>query len=206
MVVMVDLGEVAQLRRGQFLLYRQEPHLARSRAQPGEAVGQAAEHQRSGPAVSAPPTRHGALSACPSTRSAARPPAVPAGRQPAGQPAKRRPASSGHASPPPVRPRLPDRRAVSISARRRIPPLGRQHGLDMVTDHWCSLEVGWFANVVAWFKPGAEGARRTSAQATDSGDCATDPRGLGYRSRDQGTWYAPLLPGAQLVHLGTPPP
>ena len=40
MVVMVDLGEAAQLHRGQFLLYRQEPQLARSSTQPGEAVGQ----------------------------------------------------------------------------------------------------------------------------------------------------------------------
>jgi hypothetical protein len=40
MIVMVDVGEVAQLRRGQFPLRRQEPHPAGSGTQPGEAVGQ----------------------------------------------------------------------------------------------------------------------------------------------------------------------
>jgi hypothetical protein len=39
-VMVVDLGEVAQLRRGQFLLWRQEPQLAGLGAQPGEAIGQ----------------------------------------------------------------------------------------------------------------------------------------------------------------------
>jgi len=38
-VVVVEVGEVAQLRRGQFFLSRQESHLAGCVAQPGEAVG-----------------------------------------------------------------------------------------------------------------------------------------------------------------------
>jgi hypothetical protein len=40
MVVMVNLGEIAQLRRGQFPLRRQKPRLTRSGTQPGEPVGQ----------------------------------------------------------------------------------------------------------------------------------------------------------------------
>jgi hypothetical protein len=39
MVVVVDVGEVAQLGGGQFVLSGQEAHLARSGTQPGEAVG-----------------------------------------------------------------------------------------------------------------------------------------------------------------------
>jgi hypothetical protein len=40
MVVVVDVGEVAQLRRRQFFLHAQEPHLPRCGAEPGEAVGE----------------------------------------------------------------------------------------------------------------------------------------------------------------------
>jgi hypothetical protein len=39
-VVVIDVGEVAQFRRGQAVLPVQEPHPAGSVAQPGEAVGQ----------------------------------------------------------------------------------------------------------------------------------------------------------------------
>ena len=39
-VVVVHVGEVAQLRRGQGVLGAQEPHLAGPGAQPGEAVRQ----------------------------------------------------------------------------------------------------------------------------------------------------------------------
>src|SRR6266516_618087 len=39
-IVVVDLGEVAQLRGGQFFLSCQEPHLAGSGTEPCEAVGQ----------------------------------------------------------------------------------------------------------------------------------------------------------------------
>jgi hypothetical protein len=40
MVVVVDVGEVAQLRRRQFFLHAQEPHLPGRGAEPGEAVGE----------------------------------------------------------------------------------------------------------------------------------------------------------------------
>jgi hypothetical protein len=40
MVVVVDVGKVAQLRRRQFLLHSQEPPLPRRGAEPGEAVGE----------------------------------------------------------------------------------------------------------------------------------------------------------------------
>jgi len=40
MVVVVEVGKVAQLRRRQFFLHAQEPHLARCGAEPAEAVGE----------------------------------------------------------------------------------------------------------------------------------------------------------------------
>src|SRR6476469_4488671 len=40
MVVVIDVGEVAQIRRGQFFLHAQEPHPPRCGAEPGEAVGE----------------------------------------------------------------------------------------------------------------------------------------------------------------------
>jgi len=40
MVVVVDVGEVAHLRRRQFFLHAQEPHLTRCGAEPSEAIGE----------------------------------------------------------------------------------------------------------------------------------------------------------------------
>jgi hypothetical protein len=40
MVVVVDLGEVTQLRLGQFVFCCQEAHLAGAGTQPAEAIGQ----------------------------------------------------------------------------------------------------------------------------------------------------------------------
>jgi hypothetical protein len=54
MVVVVDVGEVAQIRRGQFFLHTQEPHPPRCGAEPGEAVGE----QRSVRAADWPDLHH----------------------------------------------------------------------------------------------------------------------------------------------------
>jgi hypothetical protein len=97
-VVVVDIGEVAQLRRGQLIFSCQEPHPAGLGTQPGETVGQ--QRSVSGLDLPYPHLRPVAQHDPLTLRRRSLPvtgQVVPAGPQPAGDPAERRSGGNGRA-------------------------------------------------------------------------------------------------------------
>ena len=127
-VMVVDVGEVAQLGRRQLVLDGEEPHPAGSSTQPGEALGQ----ERSITATDRPDQHR---------RSVTQPDPTAARRGPV-------------PVPPPHHPRRPapgNCMIISISARRRVPRHRRrdpEHILPgsagaMLTRHWNGGPPAW---------------------------------------------------------------
>ena len=113
-------------------------------------------------------------------------PPTPVGPQPGCESAKRRSASGGEASQLPVPSRLPGPVSDLRLRDKGLAALRRQHGLNMVIDHFdCSLEGGSFANVVvarsSLMQKAAAGHRRSLPNPEISlripGDFSTDSGG-----------------------------